>query len=315
MRLRGHPRIDQSFFQTAYRKINSRPLYSSLLDSATVADSDIQSIILEADSEITGLIGQVIDASPDFIRPLVEVLGGDLADLADLHPSTFGLLRLFALYYLFFTRPNPLTGFLDFYVFSNLLSRTNNFTSRDFLLRGKLGGGNFGQAYEGLRLLPGESTVSKQNLTADQKQRRVVLKRVNAGGEIRSDFLRTGTMAKGAQETGKVESYMCAKISRKPLVAGYCAEYQGSFTSKESVGAFVKGTQWLVWKFESDSTLGDALDGALGSDFPLCLERFVMGSVNEAAPTDKREVAVIKSISKQILKGLVGLHEIGIVHR
>ena len=39
------------------------------------------------------------------------------------------------------------------------------------------------------------------------------------------------------------------------------------------------------------------------------------GSVNESAPLDKRETLVIKSVTKQILKGLVGLHEIGIVHR
>lgn len=36
-------------------------------------------------------------------------------------------------------------------------------------------------------------------------------------------------------------------------------------------GAFTKGSQWLIWKFESDSTLGDALDGRLGA-FPACLE-------------------------------------------
>lgn len=41
-----------------------------------------------------------------------------------------------------------------------------------------------------------------------------------------------------------------------------------------SEGAFTKGSQWLVWKFESDATLGDALDGRLGP-FPACLEEFM----------------------------------------
>ncbi len=42
-------------------------------------------------------------------------------------------------------------------------------------------------------------------------------------------------------------------------------------SAEETDGAFQKGTQWLVWKFESDATLGDALDGKLGP-FPACLQ-------------------------------------------
>ena len=34
---------------------------------------------------------------------------------------------------------------------------------------------------------------------------------------------------------------------------------QGEFVADESDGGFTKGTQWLVWRFESDSTLGDAV--------------------------------------------------------
>lgn len=41
--------------------------------------------------------------------------------------------------------------------------------------------------------------------------------------------------------------------------------------AEENDGPFGKGTQWLVWKFESDATLGNALDGQLGS-FPACLQ-------------------------------------------
>ena len=43
-------------------------------------------------------------------------------------------------------------------------------------------------------------------------------------------------MAKGATETGKVEAYMCNKISRNPLVANCCAQFLGSFTSPATDG-------------------------------------------------------------------------------
>lgn len=33
----------------------------------------------------------------------------------------------------------------------------------------------------------------------------------------------------------------------------------GEFVADKTDGGFIKGTQWLVWKFESDSTLSDAV--------------------------------------------------------
>lgn len=58
-------------------------------------------------------------------------------------------------------------------------------------------------------------------------------------------------------------------------------------------GAFTKGSQWLVWKFESDATLGDALDGKLGP-FPGCLEEFMMAGrrIPDSMPQDKRDINV-----------------------
>jgi len=45
----------------------------------------------------------------------------------------------------------------------------------------------------------------QRELSDEQKQRRVVLKRVNLDNAgVRSNFLRSGTMARGAAETGKV---------------------------------------------------------------------------------------------------------------
>jgi hypothetical protein len=46
-----------------------------------------------------------------------------------------------------------------------------------------------------------------------------------------------------------------------------------------------------VWKFESDATLGDALDGRLG-EFPACLEEFMLGKVNPNLSAEKRDAQV-----------------------
>ena len=60
----------------------------------------------------------------------------------------------------------------------------------------RLGGGNFGVTYEGVRVKSGESISTRAPLSDDQKARRVVLKRCNADGAgVRSDFLQAGTMA------------------------------------------------------------------------------------------------------------------------
>ena len=41
-------------------------------------------------------------------------------------------------------------------------------------------------------------------------------------------------------------------------MAARCAEYLGYFVANDNVGNMPKGTQWLVWRFESDSTLQGA---------------------------------------------------------
>lgn len=43
-----------------------------------------------------------------------------------------------------------------------------------------------------------------------------------------------------------------------------------------SVCVLQLGTQWLIWKFESDSTLADACQGNLGK-FPEDLDGIVLG--------------------------------------
>ena len=53
-----------------------------------------------------------------------------------------------------------------------------------------------------------------------------------------------------------------------PQVRSVVADYYGYFTASSSLGGITSGSQWLVWRFESDSTLGDACDGQLGP-FPV----------------------------------------------
>ena len=45
----------------------------------------------------------------------------------------------------------------------------------------------------------------------------------------RTNFLRSGTVARGAAESGQVESYMYGKVQRNLLVKPYCADFRGVF--------------------------------------------------------------------------------------
>lgn len=51
---------------------------------------------------------------------------------------------------------------------------------------------------------------------------------------------------------------MCAKVMRSVLARPSIAEYLGTFIADGSEGGFYEGTQWLLWKYESDTTLAEA---------------------------------------------------------
>ncbi len=243
------------------------------------------------------------------------------------------------------TRPSPANGVFDWLAGPVLDTAQNRYSPGSFVLRDKLGGGNFGVTYEGVQvdvsgtacgramphvwpwrtcrggsgssqapaasaafrhatrfhqghchavgaagrpcrcrttcedILPTLATrhactqpkeqrtsISQRGqLTPEQKKRRVVLKRVNQDKSLircapaglhaqpaaqerkeptalgaytlwgahwwrRGDFLQKGgTMAKGAGESGRVESYMNAKVKRNPIVSQSCAQYLGYF--------------------------------------------------------------------------------------
>lgn len=107
-------------------------------------------------------------------------------------------LLLQGIWYFFGTRPSPFFGITDFYVL-NPISRRIGKTWRvaDLGLRERLGGGNFGQVYEGIIANKDIDIKKVKQLTSKQKKRRVVLKKVNLDNVVvRADFLRAGTMAK-----------------------------------------------------------------------------------------------------------------------
>lgn len=54
------------------------------------------------------------------------------------------------------------------------------------------------------------------------------------------------------------------KVRRNPLARSRVAEFLGDFVADQTDSGFTKGTRWLCWQFESDSTLANALDGELG---------------------------------------------------
>ncbi|GMH32272.1 hypothetical protein BSKO_00106 [Bryopsis sp. KO-2023] len=256
----------------------------------------------------------VLASTPQQLQPIVAMLSSDLTSLAAMHPSPDSISRVGLLYYFFLSSPSPVAGIVDFFITGPIAKIfTKSWKSEDFQIRERMGGGNFGTTYEALVVKGNESTVGS-NLSKEQKKRRVVLKRVNLDKEgVRTNFLKKGTMARGAAETGEVEAYMYGKAGRNPFVKGCCAEYKGYFTAEQSVGGITAGTQWLVWSYESDSTLGDAVEGRLGK-FPNAVADLFVRNYDDL-DEEEGNYRVVRTITQRMLTGIKALHDIGIVHR
>jgi len=267
-------------------------------------------------ASLADAVGAVTSAAPEAMRPAVALLGEDVMSVVALHPTAEAIARLGALWYLLFAQPSPLVTIIDFYITGPLvLAFSGNFKGQVFTLRDRLGGGNFGVTFEGVK---DTERVTSAVLSPEQKRKRVVMKKVNIDANtasgIRKNFLRGGTMAQGAGETGKVESYICRKMSRYPLIRPVVAKYLGEYVADETGGGFVKGGEWLVWDFQSDSTLYDALEGALGK-FPEDVADIFLGASADSYDEEKRNALIVRNIMKQTLQGLAKLHRVGIVHR
>ncbi|KAL4549358.1 hypothetical protein Ndes2526B_g04380 [Nannochloris sp. 'desiccata'] len=278
---------------------------------------DISSIA----TSLQSIVDQLVSSAPSVIQPFLATIGSDLVSFLGFHPTLPGALRLGVFYYLVFARPSPVGAIIDFY-FRIPLARIirKNFDAGDFTLRDKLGSGNYGQVYQGLlNKSRYEPDVLSRDLTPEQKSRRVVLKKTNLDRSgIRTNFLKSGTMARGAAETGAVEDYMCSRVAGYLQCRPFVADYLSAFIADDSSGGIIAGSQWLVWKFESDATLADACNGSLGP-FPGCLAPAVLGerraeALEESDP-EKRDAVTIQKLMMKLLKGIEALHSIGIIHR
>ncbi|KAL4537749.1 hypothetical protein Ndes2437B_g08853 [Nannochloris sp. 'desiccata'] len=265
---------------------------------------DISSIA----TSLQSIVDQLVSSAPSVIQPFLATIGSDLVSFLGFHPTLPGALRLGVFYYLVFARPSPVGAIIDFY-FRIPLARIirKNFDAGDFTLRDKLGSGNYGQVYQGLlNKSRYEPDVLSRDLTPEQKSRRVVLKKTNLDRSgIRTNFLKSGTMARGAAETGAVEDYMCSRVAGYLQCRPFVADYLSAFIADDSSGGIIAGSQWLVWKFESDATLADACNGSLGP-FPGCLAPAVLGerraeALEESDP-EKRDARIFLITGKGDLK-------------
>lgn len=60
-----------------------------------------------------------------------------------------------------------------------------------------------------------------------------------------------------------------------------------------SIGSITAGSQWLVWNFQSDSTLAAAIEGRLGQ-FPACLSEYYLQNPDRF-DEDERDFKVASS--------------------
>jgi hypothetical protein len=161
---------------------------------------------------------------------------------------------------------------------------------------------------------------------AERKRARVVLKRANAdnGAAPRGDFLARGTVARGSRELAASESYMNGVLRRWAPAAG--AAFLGTFgvsrgeAGTRQAGPFRAGQEYLVWRYESDATLGDFLKGSVPGGFPDNLESILFGSAagsgGDADDDDAARCArCARRVAAAALRALASLHAVGIVHR
>lgn len=286
------------------RRREHQRLGVTLVDfSATLADN----AILQNLSAVLNLGGGIAsNVLPWPLSAIVSTLSFDLSSAVIGEVTSQSVAHLLAVYYFVFASPKPIIGFLDYYFVGPIdtFIRNSSLDQRDFKLGGTMGGGNFGTIYEALKLRKGEEESDLSD--REEAKRKVIMKRIkrdNLG--VRKNFVGGGTMAQGTEETGIAEAFFCQRIKRNPLAAKYCANFLGDFVANDFGGGYDKDSQWLVFKYESDITLADTIEGRIGS-YPECLEDF---------NNRKDENAMIKMIIKDLLEGISALHTMGIVHR
>ncbi|KAK3256083.1 hypothetical protein CYMTET_34761, partial [Cymbomonas tetramitiformis] len=259
-------------------------------------------------------------------EPIYSIAGSDLVQvqelISDVLPTVlqdfyaneqslaYGIAAAF-LYTLI--SPGPLAGILDYYIIGPLGKVfSSKFTVDDFEVVEQLGSGNFGRVFQCVLNQGGKP------LTDDQRRaNRVVVKQLKDDGiDLRRDFLRRGTLARGAGESGIAEMYVNEVLMR--AAKDSCATYLGSFIA-ESKGSrksvFKEGQQFLIWKYESDATLEDFLVGNVPGKFPANAEEVLLGPSQLNRSEEDKAVLVTKRLMQAIFQKMDRIHSTGIVHR
>jgi len=300
---------------------------SNLADIAD-ADTDGAGEALEAVGEVVEVVAQGIDQAAVAIISQVystflhDALPSQLAGKLDEFGTWFSSLPpadqtsqfwLYVLAFLYVTaKPGPLAGLFDYYVLNPLGNVIKKKWDVDGLvLGGNIGSGNFGTVYEAYNLGSNSPITNISQLDEkERKKKRIVLKKVRRDGTAqRKNFLNKGTVARGAAESGVTEKYMNMRLSR--VGGGVIADYLGDFIVEEAqTGSFLKGDQWLVWKYETNASLNDFVQ----SGFPENIEPYLFGK-ELTGTTEQNTKRCVKKIMRQILGGLARIHSTGIVHR
>ncbi|CAI5503608.1 unnamed protein product [Closterium sp. Naga37s-1] len=113
-------------------------------------------------------------------------------------------------------------------------------------------------------------------------------------------------VVKKASEFGAAELWMNERVRRACPQA--CAVFVDGFVEKTKT----RDNFWIVWRFEGNATFADVLQD---DNFPYNVEKAVLGYVPREPKGPEREMRVIRTILKRILKSVDKLHSVGIVHR
>ncbi|CAI5471944.1 unnamed protein product [Closterium sp. Yama58-4] len=113
-------------------------------------------------------------------------------------------------------------------------------------------------------------------------------------------------VVKKASEFGAAELWMNERVRRACPQA--CADFVDGFLEKTKS----RDNFWIVWRFEGNATFADVLQD---ENFPYNVEKAVLGYVPREPKGPEREMRVIRTILKRILKSVDKLHSVGIVHR
>jgi len=226
------------------------------------------------------------------------------------HPGTSAAVAA-VIIYTCFLKPGVLAGLVDYFLIRPAaLLVQRKYTVDQFEVGARMGQGNFGSVFQAILAPNGDSSRMSEK---QRKENRVVLKMVNLDGEaVRNDFLKGGTMARGAGESGVAEAY-CNSIMER-YSAGACAEYKGSFIAEKSSGLFKEGKQFLIWKYETDATLEDFVEAKILGSFPGNLSGVVLPS-KDFDDVTKETVETTKMVMRRLLRTLSAMHSHGIVHR